>query len=432
MLRSIENLQDYKIQAADGEIGKISSLIFNEKHWRIRYLVIDVGSWLMGRQVLIPPTAVLDIDSSNHKLFLSLTKSQIENSPNVAEDAPISREIEAALHKYYQWRPYWGVINDPLAFGAHLRNPAVMEKDANQDETKDNGLDLENHLRSTSEVTGYHIQAIDGEIGHINDFLFDDKEWRIRHLVVDTGNWLPGKKVLLAPPWIQRIQWAAQKVHFALSKDSVQHSPPFDSSFLDTDDYEEAMLDHYQGWFSYLLNKKEGDANMFLGKDIMGNSVITVSNGRSIGKVRDIYLTPDCQEVAGIYLGTEGLFSRQSLLIDNEDVITFGEDAILVKDDEVIEEMSTFPESENSWLRRDELQGRPVDTPGGTKVGKIGDVILNREGNVEGFSLSHVYVAGPVADNHAIAMHTVRNVGQEDGKITIDLKQAEIQELSVA
>jgi uncharacterized protein YrrD len=170
---------------------------------------------------------------------------------------------------------------------------------------------------------------------------------------------------------------------------------------------------------------------MFLGKDIIGNPVITVSDGRSIGKVKDIYLSTDLQSVVGIYLGTDGLFSRRSLLVKSEDVVTMGNDAVLVKHDEVIQEERDISQPEETWLRRDELQGRTVDSPGGTKIGKVGDVIINKEGKVLGFSLSQVYISGPIADNRSVAIHTVQDVGHEDGVMTIDLEQAEKQKLSV-
>mgnify|MGYP002713038064 CR=1 FL=1 len=170
---------------------------------------------------------------------------------------------------------------------------------------------------------------------------------------------------------------------------------------------------------------------MILGKSIMGNPVITVSNGRSIGKVRDVYLTADRRAVAAIYLGSEGLFSRESFLIKRDNVVTIGEDAVLVSHAQVVQKEKDVAEAEEEWLRRDELQGRPVDTPGGTKVGKIGDIVINIEGNILGFSLSQVYVDGPIAENRAIAIHTVQDMGDEDGVMTIDLKEAESQELSV-
>lgn len=170
---------------------------------------------------------------------------------------------------------------------------------------------------------------------------------------------------------------------------------------------------------------------MFLGKDIIGNPVITINDGRPKGRVKDIYLSADCRSVAGIYLGTEGIFSRKSFLIKSEDIVTIGQDAFLGKHADVIHEEGNLAQTEKTWLRRDELQGRAVDTSGGTKVGKIGDVIINGEGQVLGFSLSYVYVAGPIADNRSIAIHAVQDVGQEDGVMTIDLQLAEEQKLSV-
>ena len=171
---------------------------------------------------------------------------------------------------------------------------------------------------------------------------------------------------------------------------------------------------------------------MFLGKDIIGIPVITVNDGRSIGRVKDIYLSADCQTVAGIFLGTEGLFSRKSFLVRSEDITTIGQDAILVKHADVIHEEGNLVETEETWLRRDELQGRPVDTSGGTKVGRIGDVLIDGEGHVLGFTLGNVYVTGPVAENGSVSINTVLDVGQEDGAMTIDLRRAEEQGLSMA
>lgn len=437
MLRSVNTLKGYSIEALDGEIGQVSELLFDEQSWDVRYLVIDVGNWLFGRQVLIAPTAVSQVDTAAEKMVLSLTKDRIENSPEMAADEPISREKERELTEYYRWQPHWtAVMDDPLAYGAFpgALNNVTPGKEKRVVKAEKEQSEQHSHLRSTHEVTGYRIHARDGEIGQVSDFLFEDEEWIIRHLVADTGNWLPGRKVLVAPPWIERIQWADNAVYVTLTKESVRHSPPFDPDLLDNEEYERELLQHFKTWFSFLMNEAEekGETHLFLGKDIMGNEVIAVDDGRSIGKVKDVYITTDCQRVAGIYLGTEGLFSRQSFLITRDDITTIGKDAVLVKDTDVIREENDVPEMTAGWLRRDELQGRSVDTPNGTKVGKVGDVVLDKEGRILGFSLSQVYVSGPIADNHSVAIHTVQDAGHEDGSMTIDLEKAELQDLSVA
>ncbi len=440
MIRSVQKLKGFSVQATDGEIGKVDELYFDEQNWRVRYLIIDVGNWLFGRQVLIAPLAVSRIDTTAQKLFLDLTKEQIENSPEVATNETVSRAKERALHNHYQWVPYWSVsVHDPMIYPttppilAETAVAAQKTAPSEKEQLVKDALNPQNtHLRSTAEVCGYYIQAQDGDLGQVKDFLFDDQEWVILHMVVDTGKWLPGRKVLIAPPWIERILWVDRKVYVTLTKDSVRHSPPFSPDLLDMEAYEAQLLEHYRSWFSYLLKEDTNKENdLFLGKDIMGNPIITVSDGRSIGKVKDVYLDNDCRSVTGIYLGTEGLFSRHSYLIKKEDVVTIGKDAVLVKHPDVIVEEDDIEETEERWLRRDDLQGRPVDTSGGTKVGKIGDVVINRDSDVMGFSLSRVYVAGPIADNHSIAIHTVQDVGEEDGKMTVNLEQAEQQELSV-
>lgn len=76
-------------------------------------------------------------------------------------------------------------------------------------------------MRSTRQVTGYKIHASDGEIGHVEDFMIDDENWSIPSLIVDTGKWLSGRKVLIAPNWIKSLNWAEKSVYLNRSRDSI-------------------------------------------------------------------------------------------------------------------------------------------------------------------------------------------------------------------
>jgi uncharacterized protein YrrD len=348
-------------------------------------------------------------------VVVSLTKEQVKNSPEVHAHPPVSREKEIALHDYYRWQGYW-----PQGL-----NGTVPIHDA---ET----LEVNSNLRSTNEVSGYNIQANDGSIGRVQDFIFNEF-WQIGYVVVDTGTWLPGRSVLISPGWVKEVRWLGGNVHIDLTRDSVESSPTFDAEKPISDEYAAQLNEHYKEWFVGLMEQtkyEQEKKRMLLGKNLIGNPVVAVDDGRIIGKVQDLYLGVDLESIAGIYLGTEGLFRGTSFLIEAADIVTLGVDAVLVKHADATRSEDEVNEAE-SWVRRDDLQGRSVDTPGGTKVGQIGDVVFEKDGEVRGFSLSRVFVKGPVAERGAVARHTLLDTGSEGDPITIDLEKAEQQQLAV-
>ncbi len=163
---------------------------------------------------------------------------------------------------------------------------------------------------------------------------------------------------------------------------------------------------------------------MRLGKDLIGKSIISVTDGRLLGVVKDLYINDQLYWLTGIHVGTEGLLKRKNWLIARDSVVVFGIDAILVKNSEVVVEAKDLDESED-WLRLSKLKGRGVDTPGGTKVGAIGDIILGEEGHISGFALSKVFVEGPIAQKGAIPREALIDTGNDDGVMTIDLPKVE-------
>lgn len=163
---------------------------------------------------------------------------------------------------------------------------------------------------------------------------------------------------------------------------------------------------------------------MRLSKDLLNKPIITISDGRIVGEAKDIYLTPDLVMMAGIHLGKEGLLRRKSKVIATEEVVVFGIDAILVKTAEAVTDDRAFKESAQ-WVRLDNLVGREVDTPGGTRVGTIGDVVLDEAGRVIAYMLSRVYVEGPIAEKRLIAQAAVIDNGNADGVMTVDIAAAE-------
>lgn len=166
---------------------------------------------------------------------------------------------------------------------------------------------------------------------------------------------------------------------------------------------------------------------MRLGKDLVGKQIISITDGRLLGTVKDLYLEEDLRWLTGINLGSEGLIKRKNLLITRQDVVVFGIDAILVKHADVVSDDQQFTEV-GHWLRLSKLRGRDMDTPGGTKVGTIGDITIGEEGNITGFTLDRVYVEGPVAEQGFIPRHALLDTGSIDGAMSIDLAKAESAE----
>ncbi len=240
MLISIKALKDYTLDSLDGEIGKVREFYFDDRYWTIRYLVADTGDWLTERQVLISPYALVSANKGAQNITVKLTKEQIEGGPSLNSDMPVSRQFEAAYFGYYQWPNYW---DGPHMWGA---NPGMMRVDGADKAEIPGDKDWDPHLRSTREVSGYHIHAEDGEIGHVEDFIVDDETWAIRYLVINTNNWWLGKKVLISPHWLESVNWAKSEVFVNLSREVIRQAPEYTDWSVLTREFEDGLHMHYE------------------------------------------------------------------------------------------------------------------------------------------------------------------------------------------
>lgn len=243
MLWRSSELSTFTIRATDGLVGTIADLLFDDAVWTLRYAVVDTGSWLPGRKVLLPPAAFGKPDPAGRTFPVDLTRRSIEDSPGIETDAPVSRRMEQDIHTHFGWTPYWGAgyphpasvpppgITEPAMPPPEDRSRAQSEGDPN--------------LRSTGEVTGYDISAIDGHIGHVEDFLVEDGSWIIRYLLVDTRNWWPGRKVPVPPDWLQGVDWSAGTVAVGLSRDQIKSGPEYDPLVPFDRAYEQRLFEHF-------------------------------------------------------------------------------------------------------------------------------------------------------------------------------------------
>lgn len=250
MLRSLNTYRSQTLDARDGTIGKVHDFLFEDDSWAIRYAVADTKRWLPGRKVLIAAGALRPPAVTDNNLPVDLTREQIKSSPDIDTDQPVSRQQQLNLHRHYGWPSYW---NQPRPLGGPLMahpdataipsrsSPSVPDK---PDETPE--ISGDPHLRSLRDVEGYRIETKDDRLGHIDDLIFSDEDWKVRYLVVDTRNWLPGKKVLLPPDWkVERITWSDRTVAVDLDRDTVEGAPEYAPELPIDRDYEQRLHDYY-------------------------------------------------------------------------------------------------------------------------------------------------------------------------------------------
>lgn len=255
MLRSIDELRGYELQANDGPIGRCKDFLFEDAAWVVRYMVADTRKWLPGRKVLVSPIALGQPNWIERRFPVALTKDELKQSPPLEEDEPVSKRYETAWARYYGWPYYWvggglwGATDLPATLYAARLSPDMSPEPTGAErpsEAERDQADTQSELRSEKEVKGYHIQATDGEIGHVEDMVVEDNCWAIRYVVVDTRNLLPGgQKVLISPGWIEDVDWASRSLAVNLTRQQVKDSPPFDPRAPVNRAYEERLYDFY-------------------------------------------------------------------------------------------------------------------------------------------------------------------------------------------
>lgn len=226
MTLSASQLYGAKLGASDGEIGHVKDCYFDDRSWAVRYLVADTGFWLTGRKVLISPHALGSLSRFRKVLRVHLTKAQIEGCPPIESHKPVSRQYEEEYYKYYGWPYYWrgdalwGLSGFPIL--EQTSRPFVtepVEGVAASPERPDA------HLRSTKAVTGYRLEAGDGVVGHISDFLIDARSWAIDFVVARIGHRLSGREIRIRANQVDRISWDESTVFTRMTKEGVEHSP---------------------------------------------------------------------------------------------------------------------------------------------------------------------------------------------------------------
>ena len=237
MIRSAKTLLNCSIATTDGEEGHLNDLLFDEATWRLEYLIVRTGPWLLGRQVLLG-FDVLHAERNEEDIpTVSVSSQEIRESPDVNTTLPISREAELLLAKHWKWAtPTSGPLSSETA-GAITLEASAEGKAMSEKAT-------ESRLRSIKEVKGYAISTPDGELGHLDDLLFDQDRY-LRYAVADTRNWFPGKHVLLPIGCIECIRWSDKSVHAWPSRDAIRDAPEYDPDKPVTPADAEVLQNHF-------------------------------------------------------------------------------------------------------------------------------------------------------------------------------------------
>jgi hypothetical protein len=269
MLRNLDDLLDRAIHATDGDIGQVKDFYLDDQAWVVRYLVVETGSWLASRKVLVSPVAISLADSQEKMLAASITREQVKNSPDIDTDKPVSRQHEMDFLGYYAYPLYWG---GPGLWGAgstpnrimpeFVSTPSVIKPQADSvraDIAAARDIHTDPHLRSCSAVMSYHVHATDGDIGHVEGLLVDERTWAIRYLIVNTSNWWLGHQVLIAPDLIREVSWADGVVSLNLTRQKIKDAPAYDPAVQVDRMHETSVYKHY-GNMAYWVKEQVPDA----------------------------------------------------------------------------------------------------------------------------------------------------------------------------
>lgn len=216
MRRSVKQLRRDRVVASDGPAGSVRDVVFEDRRWQVRYFVVHTGGWLSGPLVLIAPESIDAQGSGDGVLRVDLTRERLANAPNAETDPPVWRQMQLAQAVRFGYPYYWSELG---LWGA------VAGRDSQADAERAAHALLaraDPHLRSCAALIGCSVEARDGALGEIDDFVVNERGWVISDVVVDTRRWWPGGRVRIAPALVAGIDWGARKLHLVLTADQAK------------------------------------------------------------------------------------------------------------------------------------------------------------------------------------------------------------------
>ena len=270
MLKSAKDCERFRIQTSDGDIGHVEDFLFDDEKRAVRYLVVNTGMRLLGRKVLLSPLAVTEVNWAAGEISVNLTKEQVQNSPDIDLEMPVSREHEMQLLRYYNWPEYWSGTTSWREDERPTLQPIETESEKLSDVQRPapflltpEGSEMNPHLRSIKELRGYRIDARRKIFGHVEDAVLDftrplhgpQQGWPLRYLKIDTRNWWPSLPVAISTEWISGISWEQSLIHVDLDENAIKTAPELKTGIPLEREYEEKLHRHY-GKLGYWEGRK--------------------------------------------------------------------------------------------------------------------------------------------------------------------------------
>lgn len=230
MLQSIKKMIGYKVRTRNREeIGIISDLFFDDDLWIARYIIVTTNDRFVFKNILIIPMNISSVNT--HEITVALTLDEIKHSPEVDLDKTVTRQYEKELHDHYSLPYYWDhqrfYNTEPIPLTVSPESPRLqIEALKEQDKKTGNGT-YDPYLRALKEVMGYDVVATDKKEGYIYDFLVDTHLWIVRYIVVDTHKLIPGKKVVISPKWITKVNWTGKEFFIDHTSHEIKNAPIF-------------------------------------------------------------------------------------------------------------------------------------------------------------------------------------------------------------
>jgi len=244
MIRSLNAMEGYTLQALGGDIGRCSDFLFDDGQWTVRYMVADTGHWLPGRKILVAPTFLETAEWDSRRFPVRLTRSQIENGPPLDRDAAVSRRYERAYHEFFD-TAYYGMGSELWGNGPWPGMTGPREGRKTPAAVPEPHLEA-TQVRSVREVTGYRVAAEDGEVaGHVEDYLVDDTTWALRYLVIDRSRLPFSRKVLLAVEWVDDVDLVERSLRVGVGASRLAEGPEYDPSEPVNEAKETVLYDYY-------------------------------------------------------------------------------------------------------------------------------------------------------------------------------------------